>query len=81
MLMTWDFTVDRVSTQTAAAEAPKVPTEETLPAAPLLDTIKLTAHCNWSLFSRTNGIFFGQEFDEETRDEGKICFYKQKKEI
>ena len=27
----------------------------------------------------TKGIFFGQ--DEEARDEAKICFYKQKKEI
>ena len=79
--MIWDFTVDYVLTQTAAAEAPKVPTEKTLPAAPLLDTTKLTAHCNCSLFPKTNGIFFGQEFDEETPDEGKICLYKQKKEI
>ncbi|CAH3143255.1 unnamed protein product, partial [Porites lobata] len=35
MLLIWDFAVDQ--TQTAAAEAPKVPTRETLPAAPLLD--------------------------------------------
>lgn len=35
MLLIWDFAVDQ--TQIAAAEAPKVPTRETLPAAPLLD--------------------------------------------
>lgn len=55
MLLIGDFAVDQ--TQTAAAETPKVPTRETLPAAPLLD-VRLTAHCKCSLFPETNGIFF-----------------------
>ena len=58
MLLIWDFAVDQ--TQIAAAEAPKGPTRETLPAAPLLD-VRLTAHCKCSLFPETNGIFFSQK--------------------
>ena len=57
MPMIWDFTVDHASTRTATAEAPKVPTEETLPTAPLLDTKKLTTHCNCSLFPKPKAYF------------------------
>lgn len=56
MLLIWDFAVDQ--TQTAAAEAPKVPTRETLPAAPLLD-VRLTVHCKCSLFPEKESIIKG----------------------
>ena len=60
MLLIWDFTVDQ--TQTAAAEAPKVPTRETLPAAPLLD-VRLTAHCKMLIVPRNKWDIFQPKID------------------
>ena len=72
MLLIWNFEVDKVLSQTANSQPPKVP-EETLPVAPLLDLEKLSAKCNCVSFPETNGIFFGQACDEESQDEGKVC--------